>query len=59
MTDANTPVASEPQTDLLRTPALAQRYLDQYPGFVPYPWSDLVIGVDSWQIGGLGWVDNP
>ena len=59
MTDANTPIAPEPQTDLLRTPVLAQRYLDQYPGFVPLSVVGPCIGVDSWQIGGLGWVDNP
>ena len=51
MTDANTPVAPEPQTDLLRTPVLVQRHLDQYPGFVPLSVVGPCIGVDSWQIG--------
>ena len=54
ITDANTPVAPEPQTDLLRTPVLAQRHLDQYPGFVPYPWSDLVLASIHGKSVGLG-----
>ena len=48
------PVAPEPQTDLLRTPVLAQRHLDQYPGFAPYPWSDLVLASIHGKSVGLG-----
>ena len=47
-------LAPEPQTDLLKTPVLAQRHLDQYPGFVPYPWSDLVLASIHGKSAGLG-----
>ena len=59
MTDANTLVAPEPQTDLLRTPVLAQRHLDQYPGFAPYPWLGLALASIHSKSVGLGGSINP
>ena len=59
MTDANTRVAPEPQTDLLRTPVLPQRHLDQYPGFAPYPWLGLALASIHSKSVGLGGSINP
>ena len=47
-------LAPEPQTDLLKTPVLAKRHLDQYPGFVLYLWSDLVLASIHGKSVGLG-----